>query len=208
MRNPLAAIRATADSAIAGTTSPDQALETIAGATDRLTVLTNDLLLLARSESGNIEGSSGLVDLSVLAAEAVATVRIAHAIDPDGITLTLASDLLVDADERELTRVVENLVDNAIRYAEATPRIRVRTFRRDAAAIVEVTDDGPGIAAADIERIFEPFYRVRSDSATPIGSGLGLAIAAELARRNGGTIEVVSVLNAGSTFSLRLPRFR
>lgn len=208
MRNPLAAIRANADSAIAGTTPPDQALETIAGATDRLTVLTNDLLLLARSESGRIEGSSGVVDLSVLAAEAVATVRAAYAIGSEGITVTLVSDLLVDADERELTRVVENLVDNALRYAEAAPRVRVRTFRRDTAAIVEVADDGPGIAVADIERIFEPFYRVHSDSETPVGSGLGLAIAAELARRNGGTIEVVSVPGSGATFSLRLPRFR
>ncbi len=208
MRNPLAAIRATADSAIAGTTPSSAALETIAGATDRLTGLTNDLLLLARSERGRIDGSSGVVDLSVLAAEAVATVRSAHDIPSDSIAMTLAPDLLVDADDRELTRVVENLVDNALRYASAAPRVRVRTYRRDATAIVEVADDGPGIAAADVERIFEPFYRVRSDSESPQGSGLGLSIAAELARRNGGTIDVASIPGSGATFSLRLPRFR
>lgn len=208
MRNPLAAIRATADSALAGTTPSSAALETIAGATDRLTILTNDLLLLARSERGRIDGSSGVLDLSVLAAEAVATVRSAHDIPSDRIALTLAPDLLVDADDRELTRIVENLVDNALRYAAAAPRVRVRTYRRDAYAIVEVADDGPGIAAADVGRIFEPFYRVRSDAETPQGSGLGLSIAAELARRNGGTIDVASIPGSGATFSLRLPRFR
>ncbi|MEJ7747845.1 MAG: HAMP domain-containing sensor histidine kinase [Candidatus Limnocylindrales bacterium] len=208
MRNPLAAIRATAGSAIAGTTSSDEAVVTIAEAADQLTLLTNDLLLLARSEAGRIDGARGVVDLSVLTAEAISTVLTTTAVGADAIEALLSSDLLVDADERELTRVVANLVDNAVRYGQAASPIRVRTYPRDAYAMVEVADNGPGIAAADSARIFEPFFRARSDAEMPPGSGLGLAIAAELARQNGGAIEVISTPGSGSTFILRLPRFR
>ncbi len=208
MRNPLAAIRATAGSAIAGSTTSDEAVVTIADAADRLTLLTNDLLLLARSETGRIDGARGVVDLSVVTAEAISSVLAAQAVAADSIEALLSPDLLVDVEERELTRVVENLIDNALRYGLADSPIRVRTHRREAHAIVEVADRGPGIAAADIERIFEPFFRVRSDAESPAGSGLGLAIAAELARRNGGSIEVISAPGSGATFVLRLPRFR
>jgi signal transduction histidine kinase len=208
MRNPLAAIRATAGSAIAGSTSSDEAVVTIADAADRLTVLTNDLLLLARSERGRIEGARGVVDLSVLTAEAISSVLTAQAAAVTSIDASLSPDLLVDVDERDVGRVVENLIDNALRYGLEDSPIQVRTYRREAQAVVEVADRGPGIAAADIERIFEPFFRVRSDAEIPGGSGLGLAIAAELARRNGGAIEVVSTPGSGAIFRLRFPRFR
>jgi signal transduction histidine kinase len=208
MRNPLAAIRATAGSAIAGSTSSDEAVMTIADAADRLTVLTNDLLLLARSEAGWIDSARGVVDLSVVTAEAISSVLTAQAVAVESIDASLSPDLLVDVDQHEMARVVENLIDNAVRYGLEDSPVRVRTYRREANAIVEVADRGPGIAAADIDRIFEPFFRVRSDAETPGGSGLGLAIAAELARRNGGAIEVASTPGSGATFKLRLPRFR
>ena len=75
-------------------------------------------------------------------------------------------------------------------------------------AVVEVGDRGPGIAAVDLERIFEPFYRVRSDADAPGGSGLGLAIARELAERQDGRLTVRSRPGEGSIFRLELPHFR
>jgi signal transduction histidine kinase len=69
-----------------------------------------------------------------------------------------------------------------------------------------VGDDGPGIAAADLERVFEPFARLHADAGTPEGSGLGLAIARSLALRNGGELTVTSRPGRGSTFRLSLPR--
>jgi signal transduction histidine kinase len=84
----------------------------------------------------------------------------------------------------------------------------VTTRAADREALVEVSDDGRGIADADLERIFEPFHRVRSDAGTPDGNGLGLAIARSLAERNGGRLTVTSRVGDGSTFRLVLPRFR
>jgi two-component system OmpR family sensor kinase len=207
MRTPLASIRATAEAALAGATEERVALETVAAETERMSILTNDLLTLARSESGRIDGESARVDLSVLTAEAVDTVRRAHAGLREPIEVALVPDLLVEADERELARIVENLVDNAVRYGGLRP-IMVRTVEEAPSAVVEVVDQGPGIAAADLDRIFEPFFRVRSDADAAPGSGLGLAIAAELARRNGGEVSVDSAPGRGATFRLRLPRIR
>ena len=80
------------------------------------------------------------------------------------------------------------------------------TLAVDGQAIVEIADRGPGIAAADLDRIFDPFYRVRADATAPPGTGLGLAIAADLARRNGGRLTVDSRPGDGAAFRLSLAR--
>lgn len=207
MRTPLASIRATAEAALAGATAEHAALETVATAAERLSALTDDLLTLARSESGRMDGATSRVDLSVVTAEAVEAVRRAHTDPIEHVQVLFEPDLLVEADERELGRIVQNLVDNAVRYGGLKP-VQVRTVGRDGSAVVEVIDRGPGIAAVDIDRVFEPFLRVRSDADAAPGTGLGLAIVAELARRNGGDISVESAPGMGATFSLRLPRVR
>ncbi len=209
MRTPLAAIRATAESAL-GDPSPERdptaALRTILEGSERLSSLTSDLLLLAQSERGLLEQHRQRFDLSVLAAETVETVSPSLE-EPLAVSLTVATDLVVDADEEEVGRIVANLLDNAVRHG-GPGLIRVRTLGADGGAIVEVADRGAGIAAADLERIFEPFYRVRADASAPAGSGLGLAIAADLARRNGGRLTVDSQPGSGATFRLILPRIR
>jgi signal transduction histidine kinase len=86
--------------------------------------------------------------------------------------------------------------------------VRIATHATERECDVEVRDDGPGIALADLERIFAPFYRVSADAASPGGSGLGLAIARSLAERNHGRLDVTSRPGAGATFRLVLPRFR
>lgn len=207
MRTPLAAIRSTAESALAPTADPasrSTALQTIVEATERLTGLTNDLLLLAQSEQGQLQPRPERLDLSVVTAEVVEAVRPAGR--PDAIVLSLATDLVVRADEDDIRRIVANLVDNALRYGAGPAPVRVRTAVVDGQAAVEVVDSGPGIAAEDQERIFEPFFRVRADAQAPSGSGLGLAIAADLARRNGGRLGVESRPRDGATFRLLLPR--
>lgn len=210
MRNPLAAIRSTAESALGGPADPaDQraALGAILGASERLSALTDDLLLLARSEQGLIEPRRQRLDLSVVAAEVAEEARAAIG-RPDSIVVSLAPDLEVEADDTEIRRIVSNLVDNALRHGQGGGPVRVHTSAVDGQAIVEVADHGPGIAAADLERIFEPFYRVRADATASSGSGLGLAIAADLAARNGGRLTVESDPGQGSTFRLSLPRTR
>lgn len=212
MRTPLTAIRASAEGALAGLTSADElrgALTVVAGSAERLSRLTNDLLLLARSNELTLDPRRETFDLSVLVAEAVDVFTTAH----PGLTqprIRLSPDLPVSAAPDEIGRVVANLLDNAVRYGggptAGPPRIVTRAADRE--AFVEVSDEGSGIAAADLERIFEPFYRVHAEAGAPDGSGLGLAIAQSLALRNGGQLTVASRPGAGATFRLTLPRAR
>lgn len=208
MRTPIAAIRSTAESALM-TPSPEAAaaaLTRIVDSTERMTRLTRDLLVLASSERGLLEPEREAVHLSVVTAEAAAEVRAGAEQANASIELSLASDLIVRGDFDDLERIIANLIDNALRYGDGS--VRVRTLERDGRAIVEVVDQGPGIAEADLDRIFEPFYRVRSDAGAPPGSGLGLAIAAELAWQHGGRLTIDSRPDHGATFRLELPRFR
>jgi signal transduction histidine kinase len=210
VRTPLAAIRATAEEAAGRDASSDDlrgALAQIAASAEGLSRLTNDLLLLARTDERLIDRRSEPVDLSVAAAEALDGLAAAD-LTQQRPRLRLASDLVVSADADEIRRIVINLVDNAVRYGGQVDRVRVTTLGTDRDAILEVQDDGPGIAASDLDQIFEPFYRVHADAGTPDGSGLGLAIARSLAERNGGRLTVTSLAGAGSTFRLVLPRFR
>ncbi|MEO8229942.1 MAG: HAMP domain-containing sensor histidine kinase [Chloroflexota bacterium] len=210
MRNPLTAIRSTAESALAGPADPAgqrAALGAILGSSERLTALTDDLLLLARSEQGLLELHPQRLDLSVVVAEVAEEVRAASR-RRDSIIVSLAPDLEIRADDTEIRRIVSNLVDNALRHGQGGGPIRVRTSGIEGQAVVEVADQGPGIAPSDVERIFEPFYRVRADATAGSGIGLGLAIAADLATRNGGRLTVESLPGKGSTFRLSLPRTR
>jgi signal transduction histidine kinase len=211
VRTPLAAIRATAEEAMARNASVAELRAALAGidvSAQRLSRLTNDLLILARTDERLIDRKPERIDLSVLTAEAIEEFAGAN---PEATRpqVSLEADLLVSADPDDVRRIVLNLVDNAVRYGQGSEgRLRVATRHADGDAIVEVIDTGPGIGAVDLERIFEPFFRVRADAGTPDGSGLGLAIARSLAERNGGRLSVASQVGAGSTFRLVLPRFR
>lgn len=207
MRTPIAAIRSTAEAAQLSGSGEEQvvALGSIVESAERLSRLTDDLLVLAQSERGLGALRDGTVDLSVVAAEAVDQIRGA-ATDAPAVSVVLGNDLIVLGDPVEIGRIIVNLVDNAIRYGDAP--IRLRTLERDGRAVVEIADSGPGIADADRQRIFEPFFRVHADTSAPSGAGLGLAIAAGLARHHGGRLTVDSEPGRGSTFRLELPRFR
>lgn len=212
MRTPLTTIRATGESVLVG--SPDtrsfrESVATMVDSAQRLTRLTNDLLLLARSDEAVIDPRSEPLDVSVLVAETVEAFAAAHPALPPA-RMSLAPDARVSADPDEIGRIVANLLDNALRYgggpASGPPRIVTRVGDREVE--VEVSDSGLGIAAADLDRIFDPFYRVRSDADSPEGTGLGLAIARSLAERNRGRLDATSKPGEGATFRLLLPRFR
>ena len=210
VRTPLAAIRATAEEAAAREASPEElhaALTRIAASAEGLSRLTNDLLLLARTDERLIDRRPEPVDLSVVTAEALEGFVEANLADGRP-NLVLAPDLVVSAEADEIRRIVINLLENAVHYGGRPDRVSVATLGTERDAILEVQDSGPGIAAADQEQIFEPFYRVRADAGSPDGSGLGLAIARSLAERNGGRLTVASLAGSGSTFRLVLPRFR
>src|SRR5260221_4878326 len=210
VRTPLSAIRATAEEAAGRNASPEElqaALTRIATSAEGLSRLTNDLLLLARTDERLTARRPEPVDLSVVTAEALESFTDAN-LSVERPNLVLAPDLMVSADPDEIRRIVISLLDNAVRYGGRANRVRVATLRAERDAVLEIQDSGPGIAGADQEQIFEPFYRVRADAGSPDGSGLGLAIARSLAERNGGRLTVASLAGSGSTFPLVLARFR
>ena len=208
MRSPLAALRSAAEIGLGDPSDAALArrsLAAVVSASERLAALTADLLVLARGDQATDTRVPEPFDLSVLVAETVEEVRAGR---PDGPTIgmELAPDLVALGERSEIGRVVSNLVDNAVRHGGAP--ISLRTAGTEREVSVTVRDAGPGIAAADREQIFAPFYRVRGDTTSAPGSGLGLAIASSLARRNGGRLSVESEPGAGATFMLSMPRFR
>lgn len=208
MRTPLAAIRATAESGLEpGVLADDLRADMvrIIGVTESLTKITNDLLVLASADDRLAEPANEPFDLSVAVAEAISTFRLAHP-GADPIRVNLVPDLRVRGEPDSCDRIVTNLLANAVRYGGPSVAIQVTMSATEREGIVEVADLGPGIASPDLERIFEPFYRVRADAGGPAGHGLGLAIARSLAERSGGHLSATSQPGSGSTFRLTLPR--
>ena len=208
-RNPLAAIKATTEAALEGDHSPEDlraALRTVDLTVDRLTRLTGDLLVLARSNDPLAPIAKESSDLSVIVTEAVE--RASPHDRPERIRTSLEPDLPVMVDPDEIDRIARNLIENALRYGGDGVTIDIRTWSSDGDACLEVRDDGPGIAAADLDRIFDPFYRSTARGRDRDGIGLGLTIAQDLARRNGGRLTVVSNPGSGTSFRLAIPRLR
>jgi signal transduction histidine kinase len=143
--------------------------------------------------------------------QTIADVIVAYQPEAVGRGLDLSADaetdlVLVPGEPDQLRRLVMELVDNAVKYTDST-RIRVRATRTpDAGALLEVSDDGPGIPADQHDRLFAPFTRgAAAEDRGVSGSGLGLCLARRIARRSGGDLSLHSAPGAGSTFRIRWP---
>ena len=166
IRTPLATIRSSAEGALASATTVAElrrALAVDARSAERLARITNDLLVLARADDAPARRHEP-IDLSIVVAETVEAFALAHP-DLPHARLSLRADLRVAADESEVSRIVANLLDNAFRYSSgaAVKPASISTTISDREALVEVQDHGPGIAATDLDRIFEPFHRVHAE---------------------------------------------
>jgi two-component system, OmpR family, phosphate regulon sensor histidine kinase PhoR len=173
---------------------------------ERMIRLVEDLLELARSESGTVRLRRERFDLGDVATSTVNT--FAQRADALGIELELEAPdpVFVDADRGSLRQVAVNLVDNALRNTPATGSVVVEVRREGDAAILAVRDTGVGIPFVDLPRVFERFYVVdRSRSREHTGTGLGLAIAKHLVEAHGGALTAESVYGSGATFTVRLP---
>jgi len=178
-------------------------LERISGNTDRMSVLIEDLLTYARAGQPTVH--AGRVPLEPLVCQLTET--FAARIAASGATLEVGSPLAVPLGDATLIgQVLANLLDNALTYRrpEVAPRIRLSASPDGDMVLLQVADNGIGIAPAYHARIFEVFERLHSADEYP-GNGLGLAIAAKAARLMGGEISVESSLGEGSTFTVRLP---
>jgi two-component system OmpR family sensor kinase len=170
---------------------------------DRLATLVEDMLFLARSDSGAVALPQTDVDLAGLLMEVAAPLRALA--DASGIELSVATDgqLDVAGSRSMLFRAFFNLGENAIKYTPAGGRVTI-TLRRDGSeSLVEVCDTGPGISATERERIFDRFYR-GDPARSRGGTGLGLALVRSIVTLHGGRI-IASSTAAGACFRVSLP---
>ena len=212
LRTPLTSIRGFAELHRQGAvTDPDAVsdlLRRIEGEAERMGLLVDDLLLLARLDQQRpVEKAP--VDVGEVARQAVEAARAA---DPERrVTLDApASALMVDGDAARLHQVLANLLDNARAYSPAGSPVSVRVagVEQDGQPFVavEVTDRGQGLTPDQATRVFERFYRTdAARSRAQGGTGLGLSIVAAIAEAHGGTVEVDSTPGEGSTFRMLLP---
>jgi signal transduction histidine kinase len=178
-------------------------LALIADETDRLAALVGEVLDTSRIDAGTFSYSFGEVDLAGLVEESVASAALGQ--DAVEIVAQIPRALpVVRGDGGRLRQVLSNLVDNAVKYSPEGRTVEVHATAVNGRVVIDVTDHGAGIAAADHDMIFEKFGRVAGTSAKP-GSGLGLYIARAIAEAHGGALEVTSTLGLGATFTLILP---
>ena len=210
LRTPLSAIAGAATSlrALGDKMKPEERLElltSIEEETARLSRFVANLLDMSRIEAGGLKVNRDLVDVADVVQGAVERSRKAFPKQP--VKVNLAPDLpFVRGDDRLLEQVLFNLLDNAHKYAgDSGATIHGRKEGDD--VVLSVTDEGPGVKPADLEKIFEKFYRGgRSDGRKP-GTGLGLSICRGLIEAMGGTIVAQSpaVRRRGTRIVIRLP---
>jgi signal transduction histidine kinase len=174
---------------------------------DRLTALVDQLLFLARADSHALELDRQPVDLGDVLIEAAETARPATSAKNIALVVEAEPSQQAVADRRQLLRIVDNLVTNAVKFTPDGGTVRLTVRRDGATAVLEVSDTGSGVPPAEQPELFGRFYRGANavEEAIP-GSGLGLAISQVIAEAHGTTIRVESTPGAGSTFSLALPR--
>lgn len=175
---------------------------------NRLEAIINDLLLLSRVERGGEDqrietGAEPLAHIVQVARETCEKKAHDKSIE---ILLDCPDDLMARINGPLLEQAVINLIDNAIKYSDAGATVRVTVAREGDFAAIRVIDNGCGIAANHLPRLFERFYRVDKARSRELGgTGLGLAIVKHIMAAHQGSIEVESVVGRGSTFTLRLP---
>jgi PAS domain S-box-containing protein len=209
LRTPLTSIRGSLGllaGGVYGTLPPEasEMLDLAVDNTDRLVRLVNDILDLERLRAGQVALELDVVDLTELAARAVAGVASAT---PNGVQVRVSgSPVRVRADADRVMQVVTNLVGNAIKFSDPDGVVDVRTSSVDGEGVLDVTDHGRGIPADLLERIFDRFQQVdASDAREKGGTGLGLAIARSIVEQHGGRIWATSTEGQGATFSVALP---
>jgi len=212
LRTPLTSIQGYAETLLdspAGEATRQEFLQIIRSNAIRMSRLTEDLLILARVESGEQKLATAPVPASEIVRETVANLR--GVANQRGVTLEIdaAPDFEVLADRDAVQQVFNNLIENALNYAAVGRRIVVGAAEVNGSVEFHVRDFGPGIPSEHLPRLFERFYRVdKARSRESGGTGLGLAIVKHIILNHGGTVRAESQLGHGSTFRFTLPLAR
>jgi heavy metal sensor kinase len=209
LRTPLTALRSVGEVALREPSDDAALRETIGSMLEeaqRLHDLADTLLMLARVEGGRVPLRRERVDPAILAAEVCERLEVLASEKHQRIDLSTAPGPLVEADPVLLRQALTNLVHNAIRHSPEDTVIRVASFAEGPDTVLEVSDEGPGIAPEHREKVFERFYRIdKARTRAEGGAGLGLAIAKLSVESFGGSIGLESTPGKGSSFRIRLP---
>ena len=208
LRTPLAAIRTNIDvvemDSEATLDDYRSLVATIKGQTERLTRLSEDLLLLTNGDDSGLEHEP--VDLGALAEEVVRQVQPLAAARNVTLRTESAAPVSVISSPDLLYRCVFNLVDNAIKYSGEGSKVTIAVAEEAQRATIRVADNGVGIDAESLQRVFDRFFRVdKGRSRREGGTGLGLAIVKQLVESLGGNVTAESTVGAGTTFTISLP---
>jgi len=209
LRTPLSTIQSYLEAFLDDVMVPDKEnVKAILAESHRLSRLVNDLQGLANAEYRIKSAELAVLDLNEFTFKE--TERIKPRLAQKGIEFNLQTKnapVLIMADEALLGRVLSNLLVNAYKYTPEGGRITVSVFEQGASAGLSVADNGSGIAKEHLPHVFERFYRADpSRTRATGGSGIGLAIVKELSEAMGGSVDVVSELNQGSTFRVILQK--
>jgi two-component system OmpR family sensor kinase len=206
LRTPLAAVRAYAELFTRGaSTRPDDLARSMSGISresERMSLLVDDLLLLARLDEGRpLEREP--VELETVVREAVDTARMLEPGRPVEVDLEPAQ---VIGDRDRLRQTIDNLLSNVRAHTPADAAVSVSLQRRNGHAFLTVTDTGPGLSADQAAHVFERFYRTDASRTRASGGvGLGLSIVAAVVEAHGGSVSVDSTPGRGTTFAVELP---
>ena len=209
LRNPISTIAAAAETLERGV-GPDDARRfqrIIHTEADRMAQMVQEMLTLARLESGLAQPQMRSLDLRHMLAEAVE--QMTPQAERAGLTVALtapSAPLTLDADADLVQRALGNLLDNAIKFTPAPGAITVFAQAEDEAVWLLVRDTGVGLSAEEQRHVFQRFYRADRARGGSGGAGLGLALVRHIAEAHGGTVRVESAPGRGSTFGFSLPR--
>lgn len=181
-------------------------LQVVTRSSDRLLRLVDDLLFVARLQSGQLELNPLTLDLAETAAQAVDEAR--PRAEQKGLAISFLGDteVPIEADKGRIFQLLDNLISNAIKFTPEGGRVDVRAVRTPNGSMLEVSDTGIGLAPGEVERVFERFFRAQraTDHQIP-GTGLGLFISRAIAEAHGGRITASSSAGVGTTFRIELP---
>ena len=211
LRGPLAALQSSMEVALARDDLPLNQQETLSDMLDaarHLSKVANDMLLLAESGNPAEPHHHLVIDLTLVARQAVA--MFSGVAEERGITLIIYADQPAEtyANPVDLRRLLSNLLDNAIRFTPSGGAIEVRTGATGETATLTVSDTGAGIATRDLDHVFDRFFKAdpaRTHGAGMRSGGLGLSICRSIAESCGGTIGIASRVGEGTTVTVRLP---
>jgi len=215
LRTPVSLARTTAELALNRPRSIEEyrtALSEVHAHTERMSVLVDDLLTVARADAGVESPPMERMDLRTIAGDAATEIRAAVDTRALRFRLTLPDDIVpVVGNPESLHRLMVILLDNAVKYTPApgdvSMSVSLSSNGSPRAAILAVTNTGPGISAEDRPRVFDRFYRgTRARQLAPEGAGLGLSIAQTITDRHGGSIEIAAIgAGQGCTVKVQLP---